>query len=608
MLRAMPRRARLLLGGLCALFFAHYAWHALSRFASVHNHTFDLAMYARSAWGLAHGQPWNSLSGVHFLGSHLAFVLWPLGWLGRWLQTVPVLLFAQALCLAWAALPCARIGARRLGEAGALVGGLCWLLYPNLGHVASYEFHPGSLAMLPLCWAVDALDRGHGKHLLWFALAVVACRADFALATLMLGVVSLGQPSLRRTGRLLCAASLGYLVLRMTVLLPMFAPPGGSSELHFGHFGGSPLGVLPMLFRDPSKVLDHFLVFERLRYPLLLLGPLGLLALWRPRMLLLSLPFVALNMLSQFPTATRMYSHYLTPILPGLVAATLDGWSALQQRFAWGKRVGLAWLALCLACGSVLSGGLRWSLDFPAQDYRADSSSAEAQRMLSSIPAQASVQGPDRLLPHLIARPFVYRGPPPERRSDFVFLDVSHRERYAQSVDLLRTIEEPLMREWLGKPDHAVIAVGPSLLLLQRGRSPRQGLAERYFMDRAPERDAVLLSDCLSLLGAQMEGSGLTLWLWANGACPNDLALRLGAQARPHRVDLLFDGVLSPVHLRAGDRLQSFHPLSEAEREGIVSRGLWVGVLRTQGAPPQPSDPYAVRVERLRQEPGTAGR
>ena len=44
----------------------------------MHQHTFDLALYARIAWGLAHGDLWAPLIDASALGCHIAPVLLPL--------------------------------------------------------------------------------------------------------------------------------------------------------------------------------------------------------------------------------------------------------------------------------------------------------------------------------------------------------------------------------------------------------------------------------------------------------------------------------------------------------------------------------------------------
>jgi hypothetical protein len=262
-------------------------------------------------------------------------------------------------------------------------------------------------------------------------------------------------------------------------------------------------------------------------------------------------------------------------------------------------RAQLAPALLCAASvvASALAGGLPWSRDFHARDFRPGPDSAARWRVLSAIAPGASVQAPDGLLPHLVERARVFRSPPPERSADLVVLDASHRRLFAHREDLLRTAQEPNLRRWLARSDHQLVRAAGDLLLLQRGRPPREGLVRRYFAGQAPVGAGKRLCACLELLGAELGPRALTLDLVARAPCPSDLALRLGSDERPRRVDLLFDGLLSPAHLLAGDHLRSRHLLSADERAEIERRGLRVGALRSSGARPEPSDPTSVRVQ-----------
>lgn len=578
-------------------FAALFDWQAAQRVATFHNHTFDLAEYARLAWGLAHGSFWDPIVDTPFWGGHLSFVLAPLGLLGRLFGTVRVLLAAQALCMALTALPLARIGARRLGPHGALVAAAAYLLHPNLGHVASYEFHPGNLALLPLSFALDALDRRAPRALCGWALAIVLCRADLSLVTLMLGTTALvlnaSPPALRRAGVWIALGSLAYFALALWLQV-RHARVQGSAALHFGVWGGSPLGLVAVLFDDPARVLAHFGAPERLVYLPKILAPLLLLPLLAPDWLLPALPLIAINLISAFPTTTWLDSHYLTPALPTLVVAALHAAARLRSTAV------LALLPAAALGASLLAGGLPWSRDRSPTDFVPGPEHEAVARLLAAIPPGASVQAPDRLLPHLAERVRVHRAPPPERGTDFVVLDTSHRSRFAGREDLLRTVEEPVLRRFLGRGDHGAIAMAPDMLLLWRGTAARAGLAARYFRDaRAVASTAappLRLCACLELEAVRRVTDGVELALTARAACPDDLALRIGVDPRPARVQLLFDGVLSPAQLRAGDRLRSVHALSAAELAGAASTGLHVGALRSSGAPPESGDPVSTRV------------
>jgi uncharacterized membrane protein len=572
-----------------------FCWHAFARYLTFHNQTFDLAFYARMAWGLARLDFWNPIVNAHFAGLHLAWVMFPLGWLGELVGTVPVLLLTQATAVAAVCWPLSQMGFRRHGTAGALAGALCFMLYPNIGHVSSYEFHPGTLACLPLAFAMDGLDRGSGRALCWSAAGMVACRADLSTVTLMLGVLAmLRGGEIGRAGRWIAGLSALYFLVFVVVLLPVHAPVEGSLQLHFGKWGNSVAGIVLALFTSPGEVAAHLLATNRLIYLPKLLLPLLMLPLLSPRWLLLAAPPFLMNVFSEFPTATELDCHYQTLMVPVLVAATIEGIGRLKR---WRAGRWAPWIASgAAAAASVIAGGMPWSLDYRPRQFTEDEGSRHAARIVGAIPDRATIQAPDRLLPHLAERRRLNRLPPPEHGADFLVLDIGHRRRYAHTEDLVRTEEEPGVRDWFARDDHALVMVEGDLVLLQRGRSPREGLGGRYLTGRASETSGRPVTDCLSVLGADLESDRVCLDLKARGPCPRDLVIRLGTEVRSRRVDLLFDGLLSPVHLRRGDRLRSCHPLDPEERRAIEDKGLRVGALRQSGCRPRHADPISVRV------------
>lgn len=579
-----------------------------ARYSNVHQHTFDLALYTRIAWGLAHGDLWASVINAPALGTHLAPVLLPLGLLGAVVGTVPVLLTAQAAAIALCLFPIARIGARRLGTRGTWLAGGAVLLYPNLFHVGTYEFHPGTLAVLPMCWAFDALDRRDFEQLALCCVAVLACREDLGAFCVLILLVYFFQQRDRRA----LYACLGCFVYTLGALaiISAYAPKQGSLDAHFAQWGGSPLGVFSTLVRDPERVVAHFR--ERLSYLPRVLAPLSFFCLREPRLLLPALPYLALNLLSGFPTADEQYSHYLTPAVPALLVSGVVGVTAVNKTFLrvlWFATLGIAHHAL---------GGSPLSRDFERGAFFADARTAAAQQVLARIPRGASVQAPDALLPHLAERHDVRRGPPPESGSAFTVLDVSHRHKYAHQETLLRTSEEPLIRGWLARSDQALLSYAPPYALFARV-AEAQGAAPATHGVRAPSEpplpcldvtaSALLappetnptlpLTSCLASEGAALLGDKLRLRLRAFAPCPSDLALRLGPDAMPARVELLCNGALSPARLRAGDVIVSDYPVSAREAKALRERGLFVGALRASGAPAEPGDPAAIPVHLL---------
>jgi hypothetical protein len=275
-------------------------------------------------------------------------------------------------------------------------------------------------------------------------------------------------------------------------------------------------------------------------------------------------------------------------------AEVLRGW-LVQRARQLNQLPAVALLAAALT-GNVLAGALPWSREYDAAAFLPDADTIAALELLQLIPAGASVQAPDRMLPRLFERVSLFRAPPPERHADFVVLDVAHRRRFAHSEDLLRTTEEPLVRGWLARPDHQLLAVTGDLLLFRRGLPPRAGLVRRYFAGFAPVQSGTALCACLAVRMGRLRPRSVELELVARARCPSDLAIRIGSTPKPARVDLLFDGLLSPAQLDAGDLVRSRHPLSKDERAAIDRYGLRVGALRASGARPDPADQISVEV------------
>jgi uncharacterized membrane protein len=581
------RRTQLLLALATSLHFALLLTLAALRYENVHQRTFDLALYARIAWGFAHADLWSPVLDAHALGSHVAPVLLPLGLLGRLFGTVPVLLFVQSACIALTLHPLARIGARRSGTRGVWLAVAAFIAYPNLFHVGTYEFHPGTLAILPMTWGFDALDRMSLRQLVWSLAAVLMCREDLGLFCLLLSFVYFALHHDRRA-LYVSGGCLLYTALAL-LLTHSLAPQNGSLAQHFGVWGGSPLGVFRTLLEDPSRVSAHFA--ERKLYLPRVLAPLSFFSLRAPHLLLPALPYLILNLLSAFPTADEQYSHYLTPALPALLVSGLVGVTSVRTRFVqvlWFVTLGISHVAL---------GGSPLSRDFDGAAFRADDATDAAEQVLAQIPPGASVQAPDALLPHLAERHELRRAPPPETHSEYVVLDIAHRLKYARQEVLLRTSEEPLIRDFLARNDHVLLVYAPPYALFARPRDARAGVAANCFAPHGePARDAAVLTSCLALEHATLARGTLTLTLSARGACPGDLALRLGADAMPARVELLCDGKLSPALLRAGDRVRSQHLVSEREQAAIRARGLYVGTLRASGAPALAGEPAAIPI------------
>lgn len=580
---------------------------AFRRWLSFHNHTFDLAMYARMSWGYAHFNWWDPFVSAWFFGVHLSPILLPLGILGALFDVVPVLLTAQAAVVSLSAWPIAMFAAKRFGPWSAPLAALIWVLYPNLGHVVTDEFHPGTLAVLPMAWSVYALDARNPRLLKWSVIAILTCREDLALMCALIGMLAVHTkaPELERLGRQITGYALLYFAVFSLLLLPLFGPKNGSLFLHFGKWGASSLPQVAWhLLTHPGDLWMHLTAPARVLYlPLVLLTVGFIFPLVQSKWLLLAAPTLAINLLSDFPGVTTLGSHYLTPALPFIVMASIDGahtfgsWCKMRLADSLCQPILLGVVLVCTALAHLLYGGLPWSRDYLPGEFRMDARSVHAEKAISLIPPHVSVQAPDALLSHLAERDRVHRGPPPDMNTEFAILDIAYRQNYPPDGSVLRTIEEPIVRSWLSKPNYVLRLANPDFLILERGADPRDGAyAAAYLRQQGAREQGTPICACLSAVSGSLRDRVLTLRLFARDVCPSDLALRIGHERKPAFVALPFDGLLSPAQLRKGDLMQSRHTLSPAQAAAIRRDGLRVGAIRSSGARPEPRDPDAVLV------------
>lgn len=580
------------------------------RYDTFHSRNFDLAFYARLSWGEAHHDAWEPIVDASVYGLHFVWLFEAVTWLGELIGHVRMLILLQSLAIAMTAWPLARMASRifapfHAGPLAAYTAALAFFLHPNLAHVATNDVHPGTLALLPFAWLVNALHRKSAHGLVWASLGVLLCREDLAITVALFGVVYAATVRDRRgtmVGLLTSFSALAYVVIFLGVLHPHFAPPAGSLELHFGHWhqgegsGGGVADVLLAVLTRPLDVLAWITQPERLPYLFIVSASLALLPLLAPEWLLLAMPILGTNLLSQFPTTLFLDSHYFTPALPMLIGASLIGAARLAKQ-ADAARPLLITLLLASVGAHLAVGGSPLGLRYDAEAYADSARTLGIRRAILVIPAGASIQAPERMLAHFAERRVLRRPPPPETNTDYVVLDAWSRRVHRHHEALLRTEEEPTLRDWLARTDHALVAADEDFYVLRRGGNLNASVArERFISGVADVNEGQRLARCLSLLNARQEGHDLVLTLVAREPCETDLALRIGWGYRPGRVDLIAEGLFSPALFRAGDRITSTHPMSDEELRLIREHGLRIGAIRQSGARPDHGDPVGIDV------------
>jgi uncharacterized membrane protein len=418
----VDRRAALTLGpkGLLWAAISAYAcgFGALSilRYRSFNAGRFDLGNMTQAVWATAHGHPLavTNLQGeqVSRLGSHVDPILVlfaPLWWL--W-PSPSMLLAAQAVAVAFGALPVFWLARKHVGSERAALGfALAYLLYPAVEWLTLSEFHPVALACPLLLAAFWYLDEDRLVPFAVFAVLAALTKEEIPLVIAGMGVwYALSRRRLQAGGAI---ALLGAFVtaVSLALVLPHFND-GASSEFYgrYDAIGGSPREIVETAFIHPTRLLAAAFDWEGIRYLADLLLPLALFFAAAPLILVAAIPELGLNLLSATDTQTSIHHHYTAGLIPPLIVASVLGAGRLARGDAR-RGVALATLAVAVALGANYRLGafplwrsLPGAGSYQASAWQVSTHDRVAERALRLIPEGDVVSATNSLGSHLSAR------------------------------------------------------------------------------------------------------------------------------------------------------------------------------------------------------------
>jgi uncharacterized membrane protein len=361
----------------------------------------------------AHGRPLEVTHATGEQASRLASHVDPILALMSPLWIVapsPLTLVAiQVAATALGALPVYWLARRRLGAESVAVALACaYLAYPWLAWTAVEAFHPVTLAIPLLLYAIWFLDTGR----FWPAatcLALVLTTGELmGLTVAGLGLWLWLARGRRREGLALAVAGASWTALCLKVIVPAFSD--GSSQFYerFASVGGSPEGLVRTVFTDPLAIVRALATVDDLAYVVWLALPLLGFFLLAPALSAVALPQLVVNMLSDSAPTTDPRTHYIAVLVPVLVAASVFGLGRLPER----ERLNAALLVLTVCIGlSLLVGQLLAVPGIKSIGYQATLSGSHARALreaVAHVPAGAAVSSTNRVGGHLSERRYVY--------------------------------------------------------------------------------------------------------------------------------------------------------------------------------------------------------
>jgi uncharacterized membrane protein len=357
------------------------------------------------------------VAGLQVFGHHAAlayYLLVPFSWLGAGPHLWNLV---QVTALGLAAVPLFLLGRLRTGSAWVgTVLAVVYLLHPATGFLAWELFHPEVPAIALLFAAYYCSVRERWGWFTFWAVFAVAWKEDAALVVLVLGLL-IALRGNRRVGLWTAGLALAWLALWIFAIFPMVNHGEVQTEFLYTEVGGSPSGIIRTAFEDPGRFAGMMTDDEARDFYWKLGAPYGFVSVLSPLVLVLGLPQVGLNLVTNVPWTKTITYHYTAFPLAAATLALVEAIGWMWRRARWRAVAGVA-LAVVLACSTITA--VQWGLSPIGDQYRrgwwplsADPRLDTVRRDLERIPGDAAVSATYNIVPHLSRRAEIYSFPNP---------------------------------------------------------------------------------------------------------------------------------------------------------------------------------------------------
>jgi uncharacterized membrane protein len=393
------------------------------RYANYWAGALDLSIFDQGIWLMSRGHaPEVTVIGRSLFADHLSPVLVLFVPLYRLIPTQLWLYAAQALCLGACVLPMRALA--RLEGVAPWVATTAVALNSTLAAAAVFDFHPSTLAVPAIAWALLFARRGDTRACTVAAIVVVLCRAD--LAWVLLGIAVVALPAPRR--RLLI---LTPIALAAGVLIPALAGARGTWDVHYGHLGNSAFDAALHPWRAAAALVSP----DALLTLIFWLLPVALLPVLRPRWLLAIVVAGLPILVSRWAGTHLPYFHYGAPMAPLAIGGALHALATRPELRSRGPVLLVGGAVAALAVMSPLSprapDSLRlWRVVRPYPP-------AATAAAIAAVPADLPVSATPQVLAHLAHRREAWIFPTPFRPLKPAALGP---EPSARNADRVRTV------------------------------------------------------------------------------------------------------------------------------------------------------------------------
>jgi len=400
------------------------------RHAALETRAFDLGVFAQALWNTTQGDfLYSSLKGgICLLGDHFSPLLVLLAPVYKIWPDPRILLVLQPLISALCLFPLAKLARSRFeGNRPALIFSLIYFFYMPTRAALHEDFHPEVLAEPLMFWAFIWLEEKR-RFLFSFALLLIlSAKENMAGITFILGTYAFFFKRERLLGLFWMLASPLYLAACVKMIIPVLS---GQTYLYGGFYDS-------VLQGGGAEVWNLLKDTERWGYAVKVFLPVLFLSWLDLPSLILTLPVLTQNLLSDNGVVRSFNYHYTTGLTPFVFISAVLGLKRLQIFLQSQLQYFKIILAGLLLTGLLRSGAPEYFYVWQSAS-RVDGRTQMIRSEMKRLPAEAILVTHNNLAPQTVNRRSLYLfdyNPTPTKEeialkygADYLVMDVQHWE------------------------------------------------------------------------------------------------------------------------------------------------------------------------------------
>ncbi len=438
----MEKNVWLKIWGLVLVYTCLFSALDLLRHFSYTQNSNDVAAFDQSLWYFIHGNGfYNSIEAMNHLGVHASPILVLLAPLYALFPSPVTLIISQCLACALGIPLVFLIAKQVINEKAGLAFAVLFALYHPL-HGVSWDILNELCYVIPPLFLLFYGFLARNSLLLWMgALLSLLCKEEIGFIVGFFGIF-LSLYGLREQRKKIIFHGIGLMIVgfgwtfwALSVLIPHFR--GGpyryfTVEDRYLDFGQSIGTILYHIITHPFHVIKTILTRQKIFYCLELVAPLAFVPLAAPLFLLIPMPTLLANLLSNAAMMSMVGARYPAALIPFIFIAGIYGTKKMVERAVHPEgalrkilRIQLVCTLLCTLLFS--STPLRLGFRIP----KITKHSQFVSQVLKTIPSGSVVSTQPNFTAHVphgcVVSPFF------RNDADFVVLDSTFSQGYRDS-------------------------------------------------------------------------------------------------------------------------------------------------------------------------------